>query len=61
MKMKITEKMWYGHVKSMDEGHVLRRIVDAPVGKKTKRKTKTRWKDLCKRYMETVGYLEEEI
>ena len=58
---KITEKRlkWYGHVKRRDEGHTLRRMLDAPVpGKRRRRKQKSRWKDSCKRYMESV--LNEE-
>ena len=54
---KITEKRlkWYGHVKGRDEGHVLRRMLDAPVpGKRRRGRQKTRWKDLCKRDMESV-------
>ena len=33
---KITEKRikWYGHVKRKDKGHVLRRMLDAPVPEK---------------------------
>ena len=32
-KKKLTEKRlkWYGYIKRKDEGHILRRILDAPV------------------------------
>ena len=45
---KIAEKRlkWYGPVKRRDEGHVLRRMLDAPVpGKRRRGRQKTRWKD----------------
>ena len=55
---KITEKRlkWYGYVKRRDEGHVLRRMLDAPVpGKRRRGRQKTRWKDSFKRDIESVG------
>ena len=53
---KITEKRlkWNGHVKRRDEEHVLRRMLDAP-GKRRRGRQKTRWKDSCKRDLESVG------
>ena len=38
---KITEKrlMWYRYVKSREEGHVLRRMLDAPITGKRRRGT----------------------
>ena len=41
-------------MKSREEGHVLRRMADALVGRQ-----KTRWKDLCKR--ESMGLKVEDI
>ena len=55
---KVTEKRlkWYGHVKRRDEGHVIRRMLDARVtGKRRRGRQKTRWKDSCKRDVESVG------
>ena len=55
---KITEKRpkWYGHVKRRDEGHVLRRMLDTPVpGKRRRGRMKARWKDSCKRDIESWG------
>ena len=47
---------WNGHVKRRDEGHVLRSMLDAPIpGKRQTGRPKTRWKDSCKRGMESVG------
>ena len=55
--MKITENVlkWYGHVKRMYEGHMLRRMVDAPVPEKRRRRKQ---KDACKRYMECLGFIK---
>ena len=40
----------YGHAMRRDEGHVLRRMLDAPVpGKRRRGRQKTRWNDSCKR------------
>ena len=51
----ITEKMCR-HFKRMRDGHMLRRMLDAPVpGKRQRGRRKTRWKDSCKRYMESTG------
>ena len=52
VRKNMTEKRLkvYGHVKRRDEGHVLRRMLDAPVPRKRRRgRKKTSWKDLCKR------------
>ena len=48
--------------KRRDEGHVLRRMLDAPEpGKRRRERLKTRGKDsVCKRDMESVGK-EEDI
>ena len=61
MPKKITENMlkWYGHVKRRDEG---------ASGKKNVRCTRTRneterkprWKDSCRRDMESVGLKKED-
>ena len=54
---KMTEKRlkWYGHVKRRDEGYMLRRMLDALLpGKRRRGRQKTRWKDSCKRDMESV-------
>ena len=51
----------YGHDKRRDEGHVLRRMSDAPVpGKRLRGRQKTRWNGSCKRHMESVGLKEED-
>ena len=55
---KVTEKRleWYRHVKRMDVGHMLRRMLDAPVpGKRRRGRQRARWKDSCKRDRESVG------
>ena len=57
---KITEKRlkWCGHVKRREEGHVLRRMLDAPVpgkrrrGRQTTKDGKTRVKEIWKVYKE---------
>ena len=62
VKKKITEKRikWFGHVKKRDEGHVLRRMLDAPVQRKRRRgRQKTRWEDSFK--MESVALKEEDV
>ena len=44
-----------------DEGHMLRRMLDAPVpGKRARGRHNTRWKDSCKRDMESVGLKEDD-
>ena len=53
-----TEKRqnWYGNVKRRDEGHVLGRMLDAPVpGKRWRGRQKTRRKDSGKIDMESVS------
>ena len=58
---KITEKRlnWCGHVKRSDEGQVLSRMLDVPVpGKRWRGRPKTRWKDSCKRDMESMALKE---
>ena len=57
-KMKIPENRlkWYEHVKRRDDGHVLRgngRCTTVP-RKRGRGGQKTRWKDSCKIYMESV-------
>ena len=50
-----------GHVKRRDEGHVLRRMLDAPApGKRRIGRQKTRWKDSSKRDVEGVWLNEED-
>ena len=47
----------------MDKGHILRRMLDAlgsVPGKRWRGKQKTRWKDSCKRDMESTGLKEED-
>ena len=59
----ITEKRLkrYRHVQRRDKGHVLRRMLDAPVpGKRRRGRQKTRWKDSCKRDRESVWLKKEE-
>ena len=52
----------YEHVKRREEGHVLRRMLDAPVpGKRRRGRQTTRWKDSCKRDRESVGLKEEDV
>ena len=52
----------YRHVKRRDEGHVLRKMLDAPVqGKRRRRRQTTRWKDSCKRDMESAGLKEDDV
>ena len=49
-------------VRTREEGHMLRRTLDAPVvGKRRRGRQKTRWKDYCNRHMESVGLKEEDI
>ena len=51
-----------GHVKRREEGHILRRMVDAPVpGKRQRGRQTTRWKDSCKSNMGSVGLKEEDV
>ena len=48
---KTTQKRlkWFGHVKKRDEGHALRRMLDAPVpGKRRGGRQKTGSKDILK-------------
>ena len=48
-KMRGKRLNWHGHVKRMDEGHVLRRMLDAPVpGKKWRGRQKAPWKTFVK-------------
>ena len=58
---KITERRlkWYGHVMRMEEDHVVRRVMTKAIpGKRKRGRPKTRWKDVCKRDMQTVGLRE---
>ena len=49
-------------IKRENEGRVLGRMLDAPVpGKRQRGKQKIRWKDSCKRDMESVGLKEEDV
>ena len=41
---------------------MLRRMLDAPVlGTRRRGGLKTRWKDLCKRVMESLGFKKEDV
>ena len=54
---KITEKRltWYAHVKKTDEGHMVRRMLDALVPGKRQRKSENQMgRFMCKRDMESV-------
>ena len=58
---KITERRlkWYGHVMRMEEDHVVRRVMTKAIpGKRKRGRPKTRWNDVCKRDMHTVGLRE---
>ena len=64
MTKKIIEKRlkWYGHVKGRDEWRILRRMLDTPVpGKRRRGRQKLRWKDSCKRGMESVRLKENVL
>ena len=55
---KITENRlnWYGHVMRREEEHVVRRVMTKEIpGKRKRGRPKTRWEDLCRRDMQTVG------
>ena len=48
-----------GHVKRREEGHMIRRMLAAPVpGKRRRGRQKTRWEDSCK--TESLGLKEED-
>ena len=58
---KITERRlkWYGHVMRMEEDRVVKRVMTKAIpGKRKRGRPKTRWKDACKRDMQTVGLRE---
>ena len=58
---KITERRlkWYGHVMRMEEDHVVKRVTTKAIpGKRKRGRPKTRWKDVCKMDMQTVGLRE---
>ena len=58
---KIMERRlkWYGHVMRMEEDHVVRRVMTKAIpGERKRGRPKTRWKDVCKRDMQTVGLRE---
>ena len=60
---KITERIlkWYGHVMRMEGDHVVSRVMTKAIpGKRTRGRPKTRWKDVCKRGMQTVGLRESD-
>ena len=49
----------YGHVMRMEEDHVVKRVMTKAIpGKRKRGRPKTRWKDVCKRDMHTVGLRE---
>ena len=48
-----------GHVMRMEEDHVVKRVMTKAIpGKRKRGRPKTRWKDVCKRDMQTVGLRE---
>ena len=54
---KITERRlkWHEHVMRMEEDHVVRRVMTKAIpGERKRGRPKTRWKDVCKRDMQTV-------
>ena len=52
-----TEMVW--HVMRMEEDHVVKRVMMKTIpGKRKRGRPKTRWKDVCKRDMQTVGLRE---
>ena len=52
-----TEMIWARH--GMEEDHVVRRVMTKAIpGKRKRGRPKTRWKDVCKRDMQTVGLRE---
>ena len=58
---KITEKRLkcYGHVRRMEEEHIVRRMLDVDIpGKRRRGRPKLRWTDACKRDMTKVGMKE---
>ena len=64
MTQNIAEEMLtcYGHVKRRDEGHVLRRMLDAPVpGKKWRGRQKITWKTFCKIYLKSVVLTVDDV
>ena len=67
MTKKITDKRlkWYGYnlqVRRRYEGHMLRRMLDAPLpGKRRRGRQKSRWKVSCNRYMEYAGLRVEDV
>ena len=60
---KITEKQlkWYGHVMSMKEEHIVRRMLDVDIPGKIRRRRgrpNLRWKDVCNRDITEAGLKE---
>ena len=58
---KITEKRlkWYGHVRRMEEEHIVRRMLDVDIpGKRRRGRPNLRWKDACKRETYDTGRVE---
>ena len=61
---KMTEKRlkWNGHVRRMNEEHIVRRMVDVDIDREKKKmeaKPNIRWKDACKRDMTEAGLKED--
>ena len=55
---KIPERKlkWHGHVMRREEEHAVRRVMTEEIpGKRKRGRPKTRWKDVCRRDMQTVG------
>ena len=54
---KITDKRlkWYGHVRRMKEGHIVRRMLDVDIpGKRRRGWPNLRWKDACQKDMTAI-------
>ena len=52
--------MWYGHVRRMKEGHIVRKMLDLDIpGKRRRGRPNQRWKDACKRDMTEAGLKED--
>ena len=58
-QMDVRPYAYDGHVMRMEEDHVVRRVMTKAIpGKRKRGRPKTRWKDVCKRDMQTVGLRE---
>ena len=46
---------WYGHVIRREEEHIVRSVMTKEIpGKRKRGRPKTRWRDVCRRDMQTV-------